>query len=229
MTYNYIGGKEPIIAKLIYWRDYNGTGDEYRRSHDSDCVLCGGDLNADTIFSLWLPLRYTLNHFNKPMWQYWRELEYAELRPKGIRLKDHAGFLDSIIENIDDFLPDERLTQKLSTLFDLGQQRCNVMLLPKREWNTLRGRHPYWDYFPHFLYDLFSHSLNDVALHAWIKNQRLELFFSDKIVARENLLDLAGTGSVCRHNPRDIKVEYLIENYIEILHQRKELLATQAA
>ena len=36
----------------------------YRSTHDLDCVLLGGDLRADNIISLWLPLRYCLVEIN---------------------------------------------------------------------------------------------------------------------------------------------------------------------
>lgn len=233
MTYNYIGEKtaflEPIIAKLIYWRDYDGTGDDYRRTHDWDCILSGGNLNADTIFSLWLPLRYTLNRFNTPMWQYWRDIEYAELKPKGIGLKDHTDFLKDMIEHIDGFLPDSELRRKLSILFDLGQQRSNVLLLPKRRWNTLRGGKPYYDYLPHFLFDLFSYALDEEALESWLHKESLEPFFAAETIEQRNILDLAGTGCPCRHNPRNIQLDQLLDNYIAILRRREELLALRAA
>lgn len=38
--------------------------EEYRRWHDRDCVLTGGCLEADTMFSLWLPLRHTIVRIN---------------------------------------------------------------------------------------------------------------------------------------------------------------------
>ena len=34
--------------------------DKFRSEHDLDCVLRNGNLHADTIFSLWLPLRFAL-------------------------------------------------------------------------------------------------------------------------------------------------------------------------
>ena len=57
---------ESIIKKINYWKSYDGTGDEYRKTHDLDCIQTKGNLAADTIFSLWLPLRYTLNYFEHP-------------------------------------------------------------------------------------------------------------------------------------------------------------------
>ncbi len=234
MAYHYIGERatflEPIIAKLKYWRDYAGRrDDEYRRTHDLDCVLSGGNLQADTMISLWLPLRYTLNCFDTPAWQLWRELDYAELKPKGIGLKDHTGFLNNMIERIDNFLPDSELTRKLSTLFALGQQRFNVMLLPKRSWNTLRGGKPYYDYMPHFLYDLFSYAQDEEALQSWLHKENLEPFFAAETIEQRNILDLAGTGSPCRHSPKDIQLDQLLDNYIAILRRRAELLALRTA
>lgn len=199
----------PIVAKLKYWRDYTGTGDEYRRTHDLDCILSGGDLRADTIISLWLPLRYTLNYFDTPIWQSWRNVEYAELRPRGIGLKDHADFLNDMIERISDFLPDSEITRKLSTLFELGQQRANIMLLPKRSWNSRRGRRPYWDYLPHFLFDLFTSSADQDVLRHWLREESLDPFFAGETFTQGNILDLAGTGDPCSHHPRAIHLTYL--------------------
>lgn len=220
----------PIIAKLKYWRDYDGTGDEYRRTHDLDCILTGGDLRADTLFSLWLPLRYSMNHFDKPEWQYWRDFEYIELKPKGVRLKDYPDFLNNMINHIDQFLDfDSELMRKLSTLFELGQRRANVILLPKRNWNSRRGCRPYWDYFPHFLFDLFAYSVDEDALQRWLREESLEPFFASETFAQENIRDLAGTGSPCIHNPRDIQLVQLVDNYIDILRRRAELLSLRKA
>ena len=220
-----------LIKKLTYWRDYNGTGDEYRRTHDLDCVLTGGDLNADTIFSLWLPLRYSLNYFDTPAWKHWKDVEYTELRPS-LNLKAHSAILNDMIEHTNDFLPPEsELAQKLSTLFELGQERCNVMLLPqgKRSWNSRRGFGPYWDYFPHFLFDLFEYAVCEDALQVWLRDERLGPFFAGENISKRNILDIAGTGNVCRHRPKEIKLELLLDNYITILRRRKQLLAAWAS
>lgn len=221
-----------LIKKLTYWRDYNGTGDEYRRTHDLDCVLTGGDLNADTIFSLWLPLRYSLNYFDKPKWEYWRDCEYIKLKSKGVRLKDCPDFLNDMIEQIDQFLDfDSNLMEKLSTLFELGQERCNVMLLPqgKRGWNSMRGDRPYYDYMPHFVWDLFAYAADPRSLRRWLDEQDMEPFFAGGVFEQANILDLAGTGSPRRHNPRDIQLDRLLDNYIAILRRRAELLALRSA
>ena len=65
---------EPIINQLSYWINYKGSGDEYRKNNDRDCILTEGNLYADTIFSLWLPLRYTLNYFDCDKWIKWKRI-----------------------------------------------------------------------------------------------------------------------------------------------------------
>lgn len=61
------------IEEWIWYDDYKPAGEyydnveaheEYRRWHDRDCVLTGGCLEADTMFSLWLPLRHTIVRIN---------------------------------------------------------------------------------------------------------------------------------------------------------------------
>ena len=44
----------------------------------------------------------------------------------------------------------------LVELFRLGVKRGNVMILPFRKWNKLWGEKPYFEYMPHFLYDLVN-------------------------------------------------------------------------
>lgn len=224
---------EPILKKLEYWKNYDGTGDEYRREHDLDCILTGGNLKADTLFSLWLPLRYSLNYFDSPQWIYWKEKEYKanSLSKDRITIKNDNDFINALESDIEIFLPPHHdLTHKLIRLFELGQTRYNVIILPERSMNSLRGMPPYYDYLPHFLYDLLD--TDDLsyknAVIKWIKREYLTILFKGGVVCKENLLDLAGTGSVCSHSPTKISTPFLIENYIDLLYQRKALLLSAA-
>lgn len=221
---------EPIIKKIEYWKNYNGTGDAYRRSHDMDCILTGGNLYADTIFSLWLPLRYTLSFFEKERfgrwrnWGQWKKYESDFLKPKRFGLKGCKEFLDDLADNIEEYIDfKSEVGIKLSLLFELGSKRCNVMVLPYRRWNSKRGGWPYFDYLPAFLYDAFDRENNDF-LRGWIEEESLQPFFKDGNITKENVRDLAGTGSPARHNPSDIKLETLLTNYTGILEERKNLL-----
>lgn len=221
---------EPIIKKIEYWRDYDGIGDEYRKTHDMDCALTGGNLYADTIFSLWLPLRYALSFFEKERfgkwqnWRQWKDYEYAVLKPNKRGLKNCKEFLQDLIKNIDEYIDFEsEIGVKLSRLFVIGCERCNVMILPYRYWNLKRGSYPYFDYLPAFLYDAFDREDNDF-LRNWIEKESLQSFFRDDVITKENVRDLAGTGSPTCHNPADIKLGILLDNYIGILEERKRLL-----
>lgn len=213
-----------IKKHLEYWVNNNdGSGDEYRRKHDLDCILTQGNLNSDTIISLWLPLRYTLDLSDSTEWQEWRNrVLKGEIDP---RLKINQEFIDALKNELDIFIPDHDLRFKLDRLFEIGRTRANVMILPYRSWNTRRGGPPYWDYLPHFLYDRLNES--DEAslqyLQDWIKKEDLTVFFNGAI-DKEYLKDLAGTGDVRKHNPQEINTELLIENYIEILNKRQELM-----
>lgn len=67
---------EPIMRKVNAWIFYEKnkpTGqyignervhDEFRKKYDLDCALTSGSLYADTIFSLWRPLRFALVKIN---------------------------------------------------------------------------------------------------------------------------------------------------------------------
>jgi len=213
---------EPIRKQLSYWINYDGRGDEYRKNNDRDCILTGGNLYADTIFSLWLPLRYTLNYYNCNKWIEWKQYEEKSLRPHSIKLKNYNDCLKDISDNITIFLPETELTNMLSVLFGLGIERANVMILPYRKWNNLRGGTPYFEYMPHFLYDLLNTNTEYFldAIKQWISDEHLEKFFENNIVSIDNIRDLAGTGKVTSHRPNNIKLELLIRNYIDILNKR---------
>lgn len=215
---------EPIINQLSYWINYKGSGDEYRKNNDRDCILTEGNLYADTIFSLWLPLRYTLNYFDCDKWIKWKEYEEESLRPYYINLKKHNACLKDISDNISIYLPENELTKMLVELFRLGVKRGNVMILPFRKWNKLWGEKPYFEYMPHFLYDLVNTNSEYYldALKKWIYVEHLDMFFEDNIVSIDNIKDLAGTGKVTSHSPQKINLQLLLKNYVEILENRSK-------
>lgn len=216
----------PIKEELEYWLD-PGTGD--RLKDDRDCQLTGS-LNADTIISLWLPLRFTLNRMGKPLWHTFLDYEYAVLRPK-LRLKNCPEFLSAMIERPEAFLNfEDPLVQKLSKLMRLGMQRENVMILPDRRWNSLKGCCPYFDYMPHFLYDLFDSQKPDLLM-PWLKQEHLEPFFEDGILDQAHIRDFVGTGTPRSHHPRVMtrQLHILLDHYINFLEERRLLMDDAAA
>ena len=98
------------------------------------------------------------------------------------------------------------------------------MILPDRSWNSKRGKAPYYDYLPHFLFDQLSNSKILMVID-WIKKENLTMFFDDEMnISRDNLRDLAGTGDVRSHAPKHIDLLTLFDNYIEVLEYRENIL-----
>lgn len=223
---------QPIRDKIYEWITYEVNrpqcsyeGNEvvhdiYRALNDLDCKLTGGNLLADTIFSLKFPLRQTLRKI-------WADKKYIPCLTKQPEL--YWKFMRDLYDNTDSYLPDDNLLViKLSKLFSLGMERCNVMILPER-WMQKRGSSPYYDYIPHFLIECFplgdfSYPFNNINLIEWIKNEHLDLFFADKNVKKENILDLHNTGDVRKNLLSDyqIDVDLMLDKYIMILEERSK-------
>ena len=216
-----------IRQMLEYWKEPDPAHrtDEWRRAHDLDCVLANGDLRADMLFSLWLPLRYTLNYFDCPQWISWKNKQ-----DQCPQLKRCPEFLDDLESNIGAFLPDGEngLAKSLECLFELGQTRANVIILHERSWNCVRGNSPYYDYMPHFLYDLLErgNATNSKIVENWVRGQHLNMFFERGEIRAGALRDLAGTGSVFKHKPKDIDIALLLDNYCSILEERSSLVVS---
>ena len=208
---------------IQYWIDYDGSSEGYRKKHDLDCILTDGNLCADTLISLWLPLRYVLDKENTNKWK-----EYLKGEDKEHPLKKDKTFLKDLKNNIEDFIPTEELRQKVETLFALGRKRGNVIILPYRKWNSIKGRPPYWDYMPHFLYDLLNTD-NIIFLKTtqeWVKEQNLCMFFKDENnLLIDNIKNLSGSKSIFKHRSDQIDINVLLDNYISILEKRVLLFA----
>ncbi len=205
---------EPILNELMYWYhyDYENHSKTYRKTHDRDCLLTGGNLCADTVISLWLPLRYVIMNENSKRWQ--------QITNKS-NLKKNKEFLLDLIDHIEVYIPeDSPYLDALSYLFTLGQTRANVMILLDPSWNTDKGSGPYYDYLPHYLYDLMEDDSGEIK--SWIKDEHLTGFFQNEIVRKDHILDLAGTGSVTLHYPSIIHLDVLLGNYIRILEDRSQ-------
>lgn len=223
---------EPIRRKIEEWVSYDDhkpageyydnmeAHDEYRKWHDRDCVLAGGDLKADTMFSLWLPLRHMIARINDP----------ETIRAVG-NISRKYDFLRDLMKggNLEKLLPEHMsITAKLSTLFELGMGRENVFILPDRQLNSLRGGKPYWDYIPAFLLASFpggefAHYWSSPKEHLeWIEREHFQVFF-DGDIAPENIKDLSGAGDVKNSLPPEgvQAMEHMLDNYISVLQERR--------
>lgn len=220
---------DPIYKKIESWiayekakpkSSYNSNRkehDEFRKNNDLDCILRGGNLNADTIFSLWIPLRFSIVNLNT-----YKDIE----RITGRKVDKNIYFLESLISNgnLEKLLPKEKnTTVLLSKLFSLGQKIENTMIFPDRKLQE-RGSAPYYDYMPYFLFECFKGGyfcdyfrLNEELID-WIKREHLECFF-DGAICQENIIDLANTGNLKNGVPTNIDV--ILTNYVQILKDRK--------
>lgn len=218
----------PIIQKISSWIEYEENKpktkydedaekhDKFRSAHDLDCVLRNGNLHADTIFSLWIPLRFALVKVSG----------YDKIKEvTGLNLEQSVPFWKALISNgnLKKLLPiKNETTRLLSELFYYGQKIENTMILPER-WLQSRGGRPYYDYMPYFLYECFKggnfHKAfgSDEEVCKWIREENLECFF-DGTVCKENIIDLAGTGNVKKGIPDDLN--YMLRSYISILQKR---------
>lgn len=224
---------KPIRRKIEEWIRYDDckpvgayydnmeAHDKYRKWHDRDCVMMGGELKADTMFSLWLPLRHTIARINNT----------ETIREVG-NISSKYDFLRSLDKgnNLEKLLPAYMsITTKLSTLFELGMGRENIFMLPDRQLNSLRGGEPYWDYIPAFLLASFpngefAHYWNSPEEHLeWIEREYFQVFF-DGDITPENIKDLSGAGDINKSLPPEgvQAMENMIDNYISVLQKRRK-------
>ncbi|MCM1486854.1 MAG: hypothetical protein NC203_00675 [Firmicutes bacterium] len=207
-----------FFEQIDYWKDENAP--------DLDSKVP----NGDWLISLWLPLRYALAFYQSEYWVKWVNWEQKDENNK---LKKCERFLTHLKDNIEAYLPSEgEITKILSRLFALGRTRCNFIILPKNysRWNIERGL-KYHDYTPHWLYDKMKDPDTVDLIKDWVKQEQLQMFFSDNQIDTAHIRDLAGTGDVTVHKTGHIKgrkrerdmtdVPTLLQNYVNILEERQ--------
>lgn len=118
----------------LYWmKASKGSGDEWRRENDLDCLYFDGDLRADTLMSAWTPIKWVAEIVNR---------EYGFKFCK--RAADHEDpdhYLKLLAEDTDAYLPPgHKMVRMLNRFLKLAEKRCNYILLPDRAMNTSRYR-----------------------------------------------------------------------------------------
>ncbi|MCR8633210.1 hypothetical protein [Paenibacillus radicis (ex Xue et al. 2023)] len=215
----------PIVNYLKYWINALGkpAGDEWRKKNDLDVVWLGGDLHADTIFSVWMPLKMCLQC-----------LPGNPFCHKGIRgtpVKRKADY-DEIIKNINAYLPrKDELVEELYQFAELSSTRANMMRLQNRKMQK-RGI-LYFDQMPKTLHECFEvgefskYFKSDDEVIDWVKTEKLEMFF-DGDITRDNIKPLI-------HRMKSSDFEWLkksdeilkmLKQYNEILCKRNEATLT---
>lgn len=168
----------PIINFLNYWM----KPDKPRAKNDLDCLYFSGDLKADTIFSVWNPLKMVLDNLN-PNEKLYKTNKYGS---------DPYKYLKKIRDNIDFYLPrNEQMVKELYHFANLAETRANYMLWPSQGPNVQRK--DYYDQMPPTLYncfpngDLSRYFDNKVTLNEWLIREDLGMFFSSGVYSKENI------------------------------------------
>lgn len=243
----------PILHKIEFWHSYNAGCNairdkqkqmKYRSENDLDCVLNNGNLQADMIFSLWTPLKLVLRELNHQEWS--KNAFCATVLSQSTE--------EDRLEVLHRYLPsDNELVSLLSEFFIIASQKCNTMILPKfliqertKEYslNIVRGKSPYNDYMPYFLYNCLKCEpftwigyrtgiayaerafQTRTDAEAWIREQSLEVFFKDpRHISPETLIDISGSGTVTRSVPPDGEaIKEMLRLQVKILEKRMKML-----
>lgn len=174
----------------LYWlKAAEGSGDEWRKKNDMDCLYFNGDLWADTLMSPWTPVKWVANFLNK---------EYK------IKFCKQPKYIKMLADDRDAYLPPKHeLVKLLDEFLELAEQRCNYILLPDRKMNTARyssvinGKYTWlYDEVPVTLYYIFEKEAlgrffkDEDDVKAWIKREKLEMGFEAGMINQENVRPL---------------------------------------
>lgn len=215
-----------IVNYLRYWsriQPLDVTYEKWRKENDLDAVWLNGDLHADTIFSVWMPLKMCLqclagNRFSR----------------KGIRRTPYKtqeyydDIVINIMENDNPYLPrNDELVEELYQFAELASTRANVMRLPNRK---MQVRWKYYDQMPKTLYECFEsdtsvfskHFESDDAVKEWVKAEKLEMFF-DGYTTRDNIKPL-----IDRMKSSEFQWLEEYEDILEMLKKYNEILRVRA-
>lgn len=232
----------PIKKKLREWKDYNKNSpkcpysgneivhDIYRALNDSDCQLTNGNLMADTIFSLWIPLKMSLQCSETYPYRLQGNKFYPYKHDSYISKSGNLiSFLTDIEENLEFYLPMSEWG-KLYEFAALSLTRANIMILPDRKMQS-RGK-LFLDQIPKTLYECFKDGdfceyfkKEDSLVTNWVKEEKLEYFFDEEI-KRENIKPLINkfkADEVYWLKEKE-DIDEMLENFINILKLRGKTL-----
>lgn len=214
--------ENPIINFLNYWMEPS----EPRAKNDLDCLYFNGDLRADTIFSVWTPLKLVLDILN-PDDKFYKEDKYGS---------DPHRFLKNIRDNIDLYLPQsEKIVEEIYFFAKLAETRANYMIWPSQGINDHRYDKHY-DQMPPTLYNCFPNGCyfkyfnNEITLNEWIEREHFEMFFFSDIHSRENIKPL-----ITNMKPNEARwltdkneIIEMLQNMNEILEERLRIYKQDA-
>lgn len=180
-----------------YWiRLSEGQGEEFRKTHDMDCMYFHGDLRADTLISPWTPVKWVVDFFNA---------KYGLRVVKRAKDREDVNYYIKLLrDDLDAYLPpNHELVKLLYELLSLCEQRCNYILLPDRNMNCERyvfddhGEKKWiYDFVPATLYYIFKPDVfgkyfyESLSAEAWVERECLQMGFENGEIAQENVIPL---------------------------------------
>ena len=220
MMKKYLGDRystNHIINFINYWIE---GYDKPRALSDLDCLYYDGDLNADTIFSVWTPIKFVLDCLN-PKEKFYKYNKYG----------NPHKFLFIVKDNLDTLLPrDKEVVQELYRFAELAETRANYFKWPITGINKQRYGDDF-DQMPPALYKCFpggkysSFFDNDaMVLFQWIEDQKLEDFFIGNSIEQKNIRPLISSmnANESKWLKDEIEILEMLKNYNSILQERSK-------
>lgn len=233
LEYWIIGNKSYPTSEKLFRRPYNDLTpsekeklrseyEKWRKMYDLDVIWLEGDLNADTIFSLWMPLKMSLQCLNPNYFKTKGFRGYPAKTPYNYKM---------LQKNIENLLPrDDFLVKELYNFAELAATRANVMRLPDR---GMQNRGKYFDQMPKTLFECFDggefsvyfNKNNDKVLK-WIKEEKLKMFFEGDVISKKCIKPLISNLHPYQFKWLEEKNEIIemLKQYSEILTNRSELI-----
>lgn len=230
MMTNYLGEQytnNHLRNFCLYWlKAAGGSGDEWRKENDLDCLYFDGDLRADTLMSAWTPIKWVVNCLNK---------EY------NIRFCKTPKCLKLLAEDREAYLPPKHeLVKLLDEFLKLAEQRCNYLLLPDRKMNieryTLKRNETsimLFDEVPATLYYIFVKDAlgkffkGEDEVKAWVEQEHLEMGFEDGVIHQENIRALIPGlhPSKPKYFTEEEEIKEALLYMINFLKKRREIMS----
>lgn len=217
----------------LYWmRAGEGSGDEWRKKNDLDCLYYNGDLRADTLMSAWTPIKWVVECLNADkglkVYKYCKEPE------------DKYKYLRELANNPEKYLPSNHdLVKLLNAFLKLAELECNFIHLPDRKMNcerysTEKNGEKIWlyDEVPSTLYHLFDPDTlgkyfpSQKALEKWVRQEMLGIGFSGAgmyCIRQENVIPLVQGHSLERPQwlTSEADIREALQYMISFLRNRK--------
>lgn len=215
---------------------------EWRRANDLDCIAKGGDLRADTLVSMWTPIKWVLNCLNPDIKVY-----------KTAKGSDPNCYLRKLRDEYEVYFTSEddekkSLVAKLDRLCQLAELECNFILLPGDGRDNGSGMNPeryclkrddkttyLYDQVPCTLYHVFENDTlgkyfqNEDDVVSWIKREHLDVGFNGDI-SQENIIPMfendRNTLALGKIPSNDFEVDEMLDYCIDLLLKRAGSMMT---